>query len=191
MKSVRFTQVVEKSGKPEVYFRFGPLEKDPGLQRAVKQKRVMTVHREPRGQRKDYGRVGLHEDPHAQILIFPKSLASFAGKHVIAINYDLVPEEMVAMRPDAEGEGWKPRRRKDAKESAKPRTEAEPGPEQAAVVARSEPERKSPRRRAVPSRKEPGAADAAKILREVRAALRELKGGRTVAAYQRLERLVD
>ena len=87
MKTVRFSQVVEKSGKPEVYL---PLSKsDPALKKAIAAHRVMTLLGEAHGSKNDYGEVGFKEKAHGQFLIFPKSLKAFAGMKVVGIKYGL------------------------------------------------------------------------------------------------------
>jgi hypothetical protein len=93
-RTVRFTQVVKRSGEPQVHTLWVAPEKDPELQRAEKANRVMTIHASHRGGKSDVGAVGF--DPNAdhggQFLIFPKSLKPFAGARVVGIKFDLVEQ---------------------------------------------------------------------------------------------------
>lgn len=92
MKTVRFTQVVERCGRPRVHTLWTTPQKDPELTRARKTGRVMTVHRE-RG-KTDVGEIGLAStrDGRVQILVFPKSLARFAGARIVGIKFELVEQ---------------------------------------------------------------------------------------------------
>lgn len=87
VKTVRFAQVVARAGQPRQHLTWLPPDKDPALARAAKAHRLLTVHQELRGGKKDYGTVGLHAGARAQFLLFPRSLAAFAARRVIAIDY--------------------------------------------------------------------------------------------------------
>ncbi len=89
MKTARFAKVVKASGAPETYLLWLPPAKDKIFQRGLKEHRVMTLHQELRGGKKDYGRVGFHEEPNAQFIIFPKSLRRFEDRRIVGIDYDL------------------------------------------------------------------------------------------------------
>lgn len=93
VKTVRFTQVVERSGKPHVHTLWIEPERDPEFKRARDAHRVMTVGRSG-AEKTDTGVIGL--DPArartGQLLVFPKSLQSFAGARVIGIKFDLVEQ---------------------------------------------------------------------------------------------------
>src|SRR5688572_25315198 len=90
MKTVRFAEVVAKSGAPEAYQLWLPPKQDRAFQRAAKEHRVMTIHQENVGAKKDHGTVGFLEEPQAQYLIFPKTLRAFSERKVIGINYELL-----------------------------------------------------------------------------------------------------
>ena len=92
MKTVRFAELVAKSGKPEIYLRLLEPKRDPVLQRAAREHRVLSVHHEVKGTAKDFGTVGELNDRHAQLLVFPKSLRRFHDRRVIGINYDLLDD---------------------------------------------------------------------------------------------------
>lgn len=87
--TVRFSQLVAASGKPQLHTLWGPPEKDADFQRALKSHRVLTVHQENIGSKKDYGLVGFSKDGPAQFLVFPRTIKSFEGQRVVGINYDV------------------------------------------------------------------------------------------------------
>lgn len=93
MKTARFTDLVKKAGAPNPYLLWVSPKKDDVFQRAVKEQRVLTIHQENVGTKKDYGMVGFHEEPNAQYLVFPKSLKAFGERRIIGINYDLLAKE--------------------------------------------------------------------------------------------------
>ena len=93
MKTARFTELVQKAGAPKNYLLWIPPNQDPVFQRAVKEQRILTIHQENVGTKKDYGMVGFHEEPTAQFLVFPKSLKAYVDRRVVGINYDLLAQE--------------------------------------------------------------------------------------------------
>ena len=236
IKTVRFTQVVERSGEPQVHTLWLPPEKDPELRRPQKNHRLMTVESSAAGTKTDIGTIGFEPTGPSpkQFLIFPKSLKPFDGARVVGIKFDLVAQpKLASVKPrqhstvpprhadkptaavkrvptdkstPATGESELERREDD---TTKDGTESEVG----AARLRQQPqvERKrentDSRRHPRPSAKaEKSAAkqskakqprtsekspDAAVLIREIRAALKDLKSGKSVAAYQRLERAVS
>jgi hypothetical protein len=88
--TVRFSKIVETVGKPSVHVLWIDPEKDAILQKAIKANRVMTIHQRPDGTKTDYGTIGFEKNVPGQVLIFPKSLRSFADKRVIGVKYDLL-----------------------------------------------------------------------------------------------------
>jgi hypothetical protein len=88
VKTVRFAQVVEKAGKPEVYTLWQKPSQDRHLQSQIKNNRVMTIQRSESGS--EFGLVGFKERKGASYLVFPKSLKRFENHRVIGINWDLV-----------------------------------------------------------------------------------------------------
>lgn len=90
MKTARFSDVVAKSGRPEVHLTWTAPASDPVLQHAAREHRVMTVHQHLRGSKKDFATVGLEPAPEAQYLVFPKSLRTFNGRRVVGIRYELL-----------------------------------------------------------------------------------------------------
>lgn len=88
IKTVRFADVVEKAGKPEVYTLWQKPAQDRHLQSLIKNNRVMTVQKSESGT--DFGFAGFKERKDAIYLVFSKSLKRFENKRVVGINWDLV-----------------------------------------------------------------------------------------------------
>ena len=100
---MRFTRVVERSGKPHVHTLWVAPEKDAELKRALGSHRVMAVEPSGATNKTDLGVVGFnpHEHKGAQILIFPKSLKPFEGARVVGVKFDLVDQpDVVAATGD-------------------------------------------------------------------------------------------
>lgn len=201
-KTVRFSQVVERSGQPHVHTLWVAPEKDPELKRAQQAHRVMTIEPGASG-KTDVGIVGFDRgQKDGQLLIFPKSLQRFEGARVVGIKFDLVEQpkfaEAAALKDVTQPKNPRGKKHKPAPPprvtamaevpSASPEPETEPEPE----------EKSTPEPPRVPKEKKPKLAaektestsDSA-LEREVRAALKELQHGKTVAAYQRLERAIQ
>jgi hypothetical protein len=124
VKTVRFTQVIKRSGRPRAHTLWLAPDKDPELARARKADRVMTVGASGAAGKTDMGVVGFepgkHED--AQFLIFPKSLKPFDGARVVGIKFDLIdqpkpvpatPDKKRAAPPKAKKQSTKTVRRDD------------------------------------------------------------------------------
>jgi len=90
IKTTRFSRIVEKCGKPQVYTLWQKPSADRHLQAQIKKSRVMTILKSERGT--DFGIVGFKESREARYLIFPKSLKRFAEKRIIGIDWTLVRE---------------------------------------------------------------------------------------------------
>jgi hypothetical protein len=88
IKTVRFTQIAEKIGKPGVYTLWQKPGQDRHLQSQIKKNRVMTIQRSDSGI--EFGLVGFREQKGAGYLVFPKSLKQFENKRVVGINWDMV-----------------------------------------------------------------------------------------------------
>jgi hypothetical protein len=210
VKTARFANVVKEAGAPEAYLLWASPKKDRVFQRAVKEQRVLTVHQENVGTRKDYGRVGFHEEPHAQYLVFPKTLREFSDRRVIGIDYGLLAQESrpgpspqierrkVKAKPAKATTRTKQRAAASMKEDAaddadekivsfeRPETKSSPGTARKtkrAGAAKSAAD-------AAPKKKDSPAVDPG-VLRVVRQAMKDLDAGKAVAAYKRLETLVE
>ena len=90
IKTARFSQIIESSGKPQVYTLWQEPSADRHLQAEIKKTRVMTIPKSESGT--DFGIVGFKETREARYLIFPKSLKRFAEKRIIGIDWALVHE---------------------------------------------------------------------------------------------------
>jgi len=89
-KTARFSQVIEKCGKPQVYTLWQKPSTDRHLQAHLKNNRVMTILKTESGT--DFGVPGFKERKVATYLVFPKSLKQFADKRVIGIDWALISE---------------------------------------------------------------------------------------------------
>ena len=90
IKTTRFSQIIEKCGKPQVYTLWQKPSADRHLQAQIKKSRVMTILKSDSGT--DFGIVGFKETSEARYLIFPKSLKRFAEKRIIGIDWALVSD---------------------------------------------------------------------------------------------------
>ncbi|HEX4696818.1 MAG TPA: hypothetical protein VH254_04025 [Candidatus Udaeobacter sp.] len=87
-KTVRFSQIVEKCGKPQVYTLWQKPSGDRHLQAQLRNNRVMTVQKTESGT--DFGMVGFKERKGASYLVFSKSLKRFADKRIVGIDWALM-----------------------------------------------------------------------------------------------------
>jgi hypothetical protein len=85
LKTARFSRLVEKCGKPQVYTLWQKPSADRHLQSQIKNTRVMTVQKSESGT--DFGIVGFKERKGATYLVFPKSLKRFADKRIVGIDW--------------------------------------------------------------------------------------------------------
>jgi len=90
IKTTRFSRIVEKCGKPQVYTLWQKPSADRHLQAQIKKSRVMTILKSESGT--DFGIVGFKESREARYLVFPKSLKRFAEKRIIGMDWTLVRE---------------------------------------------------------------------------------------------------
>lgn len=89
-ETTRFSQIVEKCGKPNVYILWQKPAADRHFQTQLKNNRVMTVQKSESGT--DFGIVGFKQRKGARYLVFPRSLKQFADKRVIGIDWAVVHE---------------------------------------------------------------------------------------------------
>ena len=120
MNTIRFSEVVNSSGKPDTHLLLTAPAKDQKLQTAIKSNRVMTVYQGSGSTKADYGIVGFAEGSSRQFLLFPKALKSFEGKRVIGIKYDLlesmpVSKEETTSKPKS-GKASRPTRDQGSRE---------------------------------------------------------------------------
>ena len=88
VKTVRFSEVVEKAGTPEVYTLWLKPKADRHFQSLLKNHRIMTVQQTEAGS--DFGVPSFCERTGARYLAFPKSLKRFGDVRVVGINWELV-----------------------------------------------------------------------------------------------------
>ena len=88
VKTERFSEIVEKAGRPESYTLWQKPSADRHLQSAIKNNRIMTIQRTESGT--EFGIVGFKQTKDARYLVFPKSLKRFENRRVVGINWDLV-----------------------------------------------------------------------------------------------------
>jgi len=90
VKTVRLSQVIETSGKPQVYTLWQKPSADRHLQSQIRNNRVVTILKSDSGT--DFGVVGFKERKGATYLVFPKSVKHFADQRIIGIDWALVRE---------------------------------------------------------------------------------------------------
>ncbi|PYK76125.1 MAG: hypothetical protein DME39_02265 [Verrucomicrobia bacterium] len=90
VKTARFSEVVEKCGRPHVYTLWQKPSADRRLQAQIKNNRVMTIQKSESGT--DFGIAGFKEEKGASYLVFPKSLRRFTDKRIVGIDWALVRE---------------------------------------------------------------------------------------------------
>ncbi len=88
VKTARFSQVVEKCGRPQVYTLWQKPAADHHLQAQIRNSRVMTIQKSESGT--DFGVVDFKGRKGATYLVFPKSLKRFADKRIIGIDWAFV-----------------------------------------------------------------------------------------------------
>jgi hypothetical protein len=157
---------------------------------------------------------------HPQFLIFPKSLKPFDGARVVGIKFDLVAQPKLASVDAVKSAGGTkrvrgPRGKPEPASPLSPRAKAQqPVPPKADVASAREtnlvrfepPQAEVEREPAAPtsSSRQPGRASTrsetdaparprpeSELIRAIRAAMKDLQRGKSVAAYQRLERVVS
>jgi hypothetical protein len=189
MKTARFSDVVAKSGRPEVHLTWTAPASDPVLQHAAREHRVMTVHQHLRGAKKDFATVGLEPAPEAQYLVFPKSLRTFDGSRVVGIRYDLLAD---AVSVGAEGRPPK-RPKRSAKKPAGNNVIHFPMPQKKNDVTGT-PIREKPSSRmkpgVAPEEKEQKEEDKDPLRKELSSILGDLEKNRIPRAKSRLRKML-
>ena len=213
MKTVRFSEVVNSSGKPDTHLLLIAPAKDKTLQAAIKSNRVMTVDQGSGSTKSDYGTIGFVEGSSRQFLVFPQTLKPFADKRVIGIKYDLL-ESM----PVSKGEALvKPKSGQASRLTRDPAATADEQPNAvpkslADVLAKSTgttTSKKKPSARVQPQDKKSAekvvefpkpesneqrsdrSDEVEELKRRVREAIDVLEQGKQVAAYNLLKRIVE
>jgi hypothetical protein len=188
-KTVRFTRVVERSGRPHVHTLWLPPDKDPDFKRARDTHRVMTLQQIPGGGKADFGVIGYDakNGSGGQFLIFPKSLKAFEGARVVGVKFDLIElPKLAAVRTP------KSKRNSSARAKVRRRSVDRPAPRSAKAPGVRPTNLSAPVRKVISP--EPVAEAEKKspkdtlLQREILAAMKELQHGKSLAARQRLER---
>lgn len=190
MKTVRFSEVVKASGAPETYVLWTPAKQDKRFQSALKFDRIVTVQQDIIGSKKDFGVVGYQELPNAQLLIFPKSLKRFTDRRIVGMNYELLAKESRVPGPPEKKEVTKKadRRAQSPDHAATPKREKKVAPAVTEKpVVSAEPQAKDSS--AAPDKKSQTEWNSKLVGQTLKHALKELRAGKTVAAYERLEKL--
>ena len=178
MKTVRFASLVQQSGHPEVYLLLTDPRHDQDFQRALKARRVLSVHRD----KTDFATPGYTAGPQSQVLVFPKPLKIPDEVRVVGIHYDLLKEAPL------EKAGPTPKKKHAAKLHPKeaPTLPAKP------AIAKKPPADKVisfPKPAKEETEEEPESVTELKA--GIRKALKALEDGKQVAAFNLLQRLVD
>lgn len=190
MKTVRFSNVVQKAGQPETHLVLVEPSKDRTLQAAIKTHRVMTVQQTAVGTKTDRGEVGFHPGTSRQFFVFPRSLRTFAGRTVVGIKYDLlgsaeVPKSERAAAP-------RPPKKTPRKPSLIETSTIKPTRTAKARPAKTNGPAKS---KVVPFEPAPLGEDdedaIADLKKQVRHAMAVLEEGKPVAAFNLLKRIVE
>jgi hypothetical protein len=186
MGTIRFSKVVETAGKPIVHLLWVDPAKDLILQKAIRANRVMTVHQERIRAKADYGTVGFEKGVSGQILIFPKSLESFADKQVIGVKYDLLEWPAVPKSHQV-------RKVIPAKRSAKAKPEETKisAPAEQAALAENTTAQVVKFPNPEDDHEDGPTTDVEELKNQVRLAMKVLEEGKQVAAFNLLKRIVD
>jgi hypothetical protein len=188
VKTVRFSNVVEKSGRPETHLLLVEPAKDRALQAAIKASRVMTVQQTNVGTSTDRGEIGFHPGTSRQFFVFPKSLSTFAGRTVIGIKYDLLSSPEVSESERAAP--TKPPKRKAPAAPKTPKALPSKAPKETAKKRPAPDESKVVPFEPAPP-KEEDSEEVAELKKKVRHAMAVLEDGRAVAAFNLLKRIVE
>jgi hypothetical protein len=181
MNTVRFTQVVEKSGKPEVYLLMS--ETDKTFHDALEGNRIMSLVGGVDGAKTEYGLVGYDKKRRGQLLLFPRSLKPFTDSRVVGIKFDLF-SEATEIQPHAGSTAARASSKKTRPERKKIEKQADPKPP---VPATS--------KKVIPFPKKPEDSDEEKTPEQLRLlarqALRALEKNNSVAAYKLLKQMLE
>jgi hypothetical protein len=186
MKTARFSNVVKKCGKPEVYLLLS--KEDPDFQKAVKANRLMTLAGGGRGAKAEAGFVGYDEKRRGQLLLFPKSLKPFADTRIVGIKYDLFSDHdpgEPALRKKKTSTQSVPRKAKASKLAKKSKPKPQPDKAEKSSAAKVI-------RFPQPHDTEDGDDESVATLKTyARQAMRALEKNNSVAAYNLLKRIAE
>jgi hypothetical protein len=189
MKTVRFAQVIAKSGKPETHPLWTSPDKDPVFKAALESHRIMTVHQNTVGSIADHGVVGYDEDAQGTLLIFPRSIKSFANRRVVGIKYDQLVEPKVGKRVRTAKLKLLPKPKSVSSVVRGGNSNAKSLPKKSSKSKRK-PEHSPPKKTNAKATADPNTAakELAQLKAAVKRAMTELQKGKAVSAYQVLEK---
>jgi hypothetical protein len=98
-ETVRFSELIEKAGKPEIYLPLSDPKLDRNFMGAAREGRVLSIKQEPTGTKKDFGTVGFVAEKYLSYLVFPKPLTEFKDKRVVGIKYDILSDAAFSTPP--------------------------------------------------------------------------------------------
>lgn len=185
MSTVRFTQVVKKSGKPEVYLLLS--KDDKTFQDALRHDRILSLVGGVDGAKTEYGVVGYDAKRRGQLLLFPRSLKSFADSRVVGIKFDLFSEPTGHDLP-VRDRSIKPAQRRPAKSHHEKDTPVAPEKPRTEDKHKSKKVIPFPRAKAAPPAKKK--LNLEQMEDKARQALRALEKNNPVAAYKLLRQMV-
>jgi hypothetical protein len=91
-KAIRFSELIQKSGRPYAATLWTDPTRDPAFHKAVKENRVVTVKQETVGHKKDFGTIGFSREKNVSYFVFPKKLPNAPQARVVGIKYDLLEQ---------------------------------------------------------------------------------------------------
>jgi hypothetical protein len=89
-KTIRFSELLKKAGRPFAATLWTNPNDDPALRKAIQENRVLTVKQETVGHKKDFGRIGFIREENVGYFIFPKKLLRPSDLLVVGIKYELL-----------------------------------------------------------------------------------------------------
>jgi hypothetical protein len=97
-KKIRFAELVKLCGQPETVTLWTKPEAIPPLQKAIRQRRILTILQNPH--KKEFGLMGFEQHQSALYLVFPKPLPKAqSDAEVIGIKYELFADANATAAP--------------------------------------------------------------------------------------------
>ena len=92
MKTVRWSEVLKKTGTPKIHLLLMEVKKDAEFQKALESQRIMTLHQPTESNRTDYGEVGYHAGKNGQFIITLDPTQGEAYQGIVPIEGESVAE---------------------------------------------------------------------------------------------------
>jgi hypothetical protein len=128
--TVRFSKLLEESGKPHPITPWGDAHHNQSFMKAVKEHRVVTLKQETTAKAKDFGKVGFLQEPYVSHLVFPKPLKAEPDVHVVSLKYDLLEEPQVRDPVTPADLTPRPKKEPKYKPPAREQPQIEPAPQE-------------------------------------------------------------